>query len=104
MRNLNGYTGAATGANTQFRILGGAVGLAIVINAFNSSLRPALSSFLDPTQLTELLQSNELLATLPTPLQEMTLGAFAEDFQLQWKALLAMIGTQVPAALLMWNR
>ncbi|KAF4625358.1 hypothetical protein G7Y89_g12808 [Cudoniella acicularis] len=93
---------AALGANTQFRYLGGAVGLGIISSILNSMLRPKLAIILNPEQLEAILQSTEILNTLQATQREQVLLAFADGFSLQWKVILAFIVAQIPAAFAMW--
>lgn len=93
---------AALGANTQFRYLGGAIGLGLITSVFNSNLRPRLATILDPEQLYAILQSAEIIKTLSEEQKGLVLEAFAHGFTLQWKVILALISAQVPAAIMMW--
>ncbi|EDO00961.1 hypothetical protein SS1G_03435 [Sclerotinia sclerotiorum 1980 UF-70] len=92
---------AALGANTQFRYLGGAIGLGLITSVFNSNLRPRLATILDPEQLYAILQSAEIIKTLSEEQKGLVLEAFAHGFTLQWKVILALISAQVPAAIMM---
>ena len=92
------------GAVTQFRILGGAIGLAIATNVLNSSVRPALASILNQGQLGAILQSTAAIDVLSPALQEQVRSAFARGYNLQFKALIGLICAEFPATLLMWEK
>lgn len=92
---------AALGANTQFRYLGGAVGLWLITSVLNSKLRPELASILSPEQIAAVLQSAEIIKSLPDAQREQVLSSFASGFTLLWKVILAFICGQVPAAIMM---
>lgn len=92
------------GAVTQARILGGAIGIAIVSTVINNYVRdPAqLPSLLPPEDLKAILISTAAIAELPSAeLQMQVKMVFAHGFSLQWKAILGFIAAQVPAALLL---
>ncbi|TGO51456.1 hypothetical protein BCON_0161g00290 [Botryotinia convoluta] len=93
---------AALGANTQFRYLGGAIGLGLITSVLNSNLRPKLASILDAEQLSAIFQSAEIVKTFPEAQRNQVLLAFGIGYDLQWKVIIAFISAQVPAALMMW--
>jgi hypothetical protein len=88
-------------ANSQFRYLGSAVGLGVVISVFNSQLRPELSSLLSPEQVAAVLRSAEIIKTLPEAQRIQVVEILASGYALQWKVTIALICGQVPASLMM---
>ncbi|KAI1267056.1 MFS multidrug transporter-like protein [Xylariaceae sp. FL1019] len=94
----------ALGAISQFRIMGGAIGLSIATSAFNSLVRHELQLFLSPGQLNALLASPAELNPIIAPaLQEPVRVAFADGYSLQMKILTGLAAGQIPASLLLWQ-
>jgi hypothetical protein len=93
-----------TAAIGQFRILGGAVGLAIVTTIFNRSMRPKLLRLLLPAQVDALLEYTSTLATFPEATQLAVRSSLGEGFNLQMTVLIGFAAAQLPATLLMWKK
>ncbi|KAK4112255.1 major facilitator superfamily MFS-1, partial [Canariomyces notabilis] len=93
----------AMGAVAQFRVMGGAIGLAIVTTAFNGLVRGRLGDQLAPGQLEQLLQFPGNIASLPPSVQEAIRVAFADGYALQAKILCGLAAGQIPASFLMWQ-
>lgn len=94
----------AMGAIAQFRAMGGCIGLAIVTATHNSYLRAHLHQFLGSDVVEALLQSTEVIATLPSSTQEKVRGIEAASYNLQMKVLAGFGGGQLLATILMWQR
>jgi hypothetical protein len=92
------------GAVAQFRVMGGAIGLAIVTTAFNGLVRGRLGDQLAPGQLEQLLQFPGNIASLPPSVQEAIRVAFADGYALQAKILCGLAAGQIPASFLMWQK
>ena len=90
----------AMGANTQFRYLGGAVGLGIVTVTLNSYVRSHLSGLLTPSDIINVLQSSDNIAMLNAETQARVLLVFANGFLLQWKIICGFVGLQIVANVL----
>ena len=84
--NLLILSAVAMGAVTQFRALGGVVGLSIGANVLNSHVKSSLAHLLSPEQLGGILESTEIIAKLPESLQFMIRKTFADGYNLQMKA------------------
>ncbi|KAG8531949.1 uncharacterized protein KY384_003585 [Bacidia gigantensis] len=93
-----------TAAIAQFRLLGGAVGLAIVTTVMNRSIAPRLSEFLAPKQVDILLESTSVLGMFSESIQSEIRSVFSYGHNLQMKALIGFAAAQVPATLLMWGK
>ncbi|MCJ1358859.1 MAG: hypothetical protein MMC33_008859 [Icmadophila ericetorum] len=94
----------AMGAVTQFRALGGVVGLSIGANVLNSHVKSSLAHLLSPEQLGGILESTEIIAKLPESLQFMIRKTFADGYNLQMKATIAFSATQILMLALMWEK
>ncbi|KAF2758475.1 MFS multidrug transporter-like protein [Pseudovirgaria hyperparasitica] len=93
---------SALGANTQFRYLGGAVGLGVITAVLNARLHPSLGHIVDAEEVGAILRSTEAVRTLSVSERDNVLHLFADGFALQWKVILAFISAQVPVAIMMW--
>lgn len=94
----------ATAAVIQFRLMGGAVGLAIVTTVFDGVVRPKLEHILSLAQLRALLQSTAVIEKFQPELQSRVRSIFAEGFNMQMRIMIGFGAAQIPAALLMWRK
>lgn len=93
------------GAITQYRALGGVVGLSIATNVFNDYVRSQLSRFLTPEQLSTLLQSvTSGINELPSGLQPTVRATFGAAYDLQTKVMIGLATAQVLAVSIMWEK
>ena len=93
------------GAITQFRALGGVIGISITTNVFNSYIRSHLATALTPGQITDLLQSVENnIASLPPDIESFVRSTFASAYDLQTKVMIAFAVAQILAIALMWEK
>ncbi|KAH6675884.1 hypothetical protein B0J14DRAFT_587496, partial [Halenospora varia] len=93
------------GAITQFRALGGVIGLAIATNAFNDYVQSELSHRLTPSDLKSLLQSvTTTIGLLPVEVQTIVRSTFASAYDLQMKIMIGFAVAQTLAVSLMWER
>jgi len=101
----NHNTAAAMGAITQFRALGGVIGLAIATNVFNDYVRSKLSKQLAPDQLTYLLESVATgIDSLAPDVQMIVRSVFASAYDLQTKTMIGFAAGQALAVSLMWEK
>lgn len=89
------------GALAQFRILGGSIGLAVCINVLNNKIKTA--SFLSPDQLNGILESAQVIETLPPSFQEALRRIYAAGYNEEMQVLTAFSGAAVVTTLLMWE-
>ncbi|KAI9842654.1 MAG: hypothetical protein M1837_007021 [Sclerophora amabilis] len=94
----------AMGAVVQFRVMGGAIGLAIVTSVMNSFVKSRLAEILSADQIEAFLQSISMIGTLPPALAEMVRSVLGEGYNLQMKVLIGFAAAQIPAILLMWQK
>jgi len=94
----------ATTLIAQFRYMGSVVGVAIVTCILNSYMVSHLSEILTPAQIDAVLQSTEVVGTLPGELRHAVQMLFAKGYNLQMRVLIGFSAAQIPAALLMWQK
>lgn len=91
-------------AVTQFRAIGGVVGLSIGTNVLNSHVKSIFGSILSAEQLSSLLESTEIIAKLPESLQAVVRSTFADGYNLQMRAMIAFSAGQILMLALMWEQ
>ena len=84
--------------------MGGLIGLAIVSTVMNSYVTSKLDSILSPQQVSDILSTNSIAASLQPAVQQQVKSVFADGYTLQMKILTGLVAGQIPAALLMWQR
>ena len=94
----------ALGSVTQFRIMGGVIGLAIVTTVQNSFVRHRLSQSLSPNQIDQFLQSPEAAALFSPEIQLAIKKTFTDGFNIQLKILAGFAAAQIPSSLMMWQK
>ena len=93
----------SSGALLQFRVFGGALGLALASALMNSYLTSHLSHSIGEVYLAALLQSTEAIKGFPVEVQRLVLERFAEGYGLQMKILAGFAGLQVACVGLLWR-
>lgn len=93
----------SSGALLQFRVFGGALGLAIASAVMNSRLSSHLSHSISSEYLAAVLQSTEAIKGFPVDVQRLVLETFAEGYNLQMKMLAGFAGLQVLCVGLLWR-
>ena len=94
----------ALGSVTQFRIMGGVIGLAIVTAAYKGYIQSHLGSFLTPEEMSQLLESAHNILLFDANKQDQIREAFARGYNIQFRILIAFAAAQIPSSLLMWQR
>lgn len=97
-------TAVATAAVIQFRLMGSAIGLAIVTTVFNGVVRPKLEHIISFAQLGDLMQSTAVIENLQPELQSRVRSIFAVGFNVQMQIMIGFGASQIPAALLFWQK
>lgn len=92
------------GSVTQFRVMGGAIGLAIITSAFNGLVRSRLETLITQDQLAQLLKYPGAIVSFPTDVQDAIPIAFAEGYKLQLKIMAGLAAGQFPVTFLMWQK
>ena len=93
----------SSGALLQFRVFGGALGLALASAVMNSYLTSHLSHSIGSEHLAAVLQSTEAIKGFPIDMQRLVLQKFAEGYDLQMKTLAGFAGFQVLCVGLLWR-
>ena len=93
----------SSGALLQFRVFGGALGLALASAVMNSYLTSHLSHSIGSEYLAAVLQSTEAIKAFPIATQQLVLENFAEGYNLQMKILAGFAGLQVLCVGLLWR-
>lgn len=94
----------SSGALLQFRVFGGALGIAIATTVMNSSLTSHLTRTIGPERLAAVLQSTAAIREFPLEMQKTVLKAFAEGYNLQMKILTGFAAVQLVAVGLLWRK
>ena len=102
-QNIRTVVAVVMGAITQFRIMGGAIGLGVATNILNVYVRSHLAGSVTPTLVTRLLQSTEEIESLDPASQAVVRAIFGHGYNLQMKAMIGFAAAQVPASLLVWG-
>jgi hypothetical protein len=94
----------ALGGVTQFRVLGGTVGVAIATNLLYNHVKNSLSSILRSDQLGVVLQSTQMIETLEPALQKHVRMVFAAGYNKGVGAMLGFAAAEFLSILLMWEK
>ncbi|KAF2798438.1 MFS general substrate transporter [Melanomma pulvis-pyrius CBS 109.77] len=94
----------AMGAITQFRVMGGAIGLSIVNTVMHGLLRSRLSPILHPAQLNKVLDSTQAIIELPPAVREEVVLKFSEGYNVQMMILAGLAAGQIIGTLVMWKK
>ncbi|KAF2184758.1 MFS general substrate transporter [Zopfia rhizophila CBS 207.26] len=92
-----------TATISQFRILGGIIGIAIVTSVSTPYLRDHLQSILPQGLVQLLLSKTEAMGKLPSDVWEKVRAIFGEAYNLQMKVMIGFAVAQLPATALMWT-
>lgn len=98
------HSAVANGAITQFRILGGSLGLAIVTCATGPTLRSRLLEVLSLDQTDLVLDRTEMILALPSESQSVVRGLFGDTYNRQMTILIGIAAAQVLVACIQWQR
>ncbi|KAL9621738.1 MAG: hypothetical protein Q9160_003856 [Pyrenula sp. 1 TL-2023] len=93
-----------TGAVTQFRILGGVIGLSIVTSVSLRSIRENLSSVVPPLQVETLLDRTDTIQLLQGATRKAVREIFGNGYNLQMTILIGFAAAQSLGIVLMWRR
>lgn len=92
-----------TAANSQFRILGGLVGLAIVVSVSTPYVRSHLADVLSPDLVMLILEKTETIKELSADIALQVHTIFGEAYNLQIMIMIGFAAAKVPVTALMWT-
>ncbi|ORY17866.1 putative multidrug resistance protein fnx1 [Clohesyomyces aquaticus] len=98
------FTATSTSASVQFRILGGAIALATVTAAMNSTIKPELAALVSQEELAHLLRTTTAIHILEQPIRMYVQMIFMDGYNLQLKILVGFAAAEIPATCLIWQR
>jgi hypothetical protein len=102
--SLTSSKAVGTAAITQFRVLGGILGLAIVISVGNRVIRSELLQVLPVETVDQLLQTTGIIQQLPASTQAAVRLIFGKGYSLEMKILIGFAAAQLPCTALMWKK
>jgi hypothetical protein len=92
------------GTTTQFRLMGGAIGLAITTSVLNGFIRSHLSKVLSIDDIVALLQTSQTLENFDPIVQAQIRQVFAAGYTLQIKIVIGFAAGQILASAIMWQK
>lgn len=104
LSSLIALTATSTSAVVQLRMLGGALGLALVTATMNSSLKHTLTQMLSSQQVVQVFRTTETIGHLPEPVKTAVREAFLKGYNTQLHILVGFAAAQVPATFLIWQK
>ncbi|KAI9668868.1 MAG: hypothetical protein M1831_000938 [Alyxoria varia] len=93
----------AMSAINQFRLVGGATGLAICANVMGNYVERRLNGILPPSAVRRVLESFSQISTVAVAQQEEARAIFGEGFNLEMRVLIGFCAAQIPASFLIWG-
>jgi len=102
--STNPALATANGALVEFRILGGAIGIAIMASILENHLNSHLANLITPDQLSTLKKTTAIIKEFPPELREKVLRVFADGYQLQMKVTTGFAALQPFAIALLWKK
>lgn len=97
-------TAIAGGALLQFRVFGGALGIAIATTVMNSVLTSRLTHTIGPKKLAAVLQSTTVIRDFPSEMRKSVLDAFADGYNLQMQIMTGFAGVQLLLVGMLWRK
>jgi len=90
-------------ATSQFRILGGLVGIAIVVSVSTPFIRSRLMDIVEPETAYMLLARTEIVKTLTPEVAADVRSLFGKGYNLQVRILIGFAVAKLPATAMMWT-
>lgn len=94
----------AIGTGLQLRMLGGAVGIAVVNSKFNSYLRAKLPGVLQEPQLSAVLHSASSIEMLPLEVQSQVRKVYGEAYNWQMRVTIGFAAAGFLIVPLIWQK
>lgn len=92
-----------TASMSQFRVLGGLIGIAVATSLSTPYIRTHLAETLSPQLALSVLESTETIFSLSQANREHVRVAFGEGLNLQIKLAIGFAAAQIPTTALMWT-
>lgn len=92
------------GAVTQFRTLGGTIGLAVGATILNNHLASSLPNHLTPSEMQSISDSVQFMDSLPAPTRTAVRSVFSEGYNKQLRTMLYFSVAVLVSLTLMWDR
>lgn len=92
------------GAASQFRQMGGSIGIAIVTAVFNSYVTSPLSNLTGTSDLTAVEGLGQYLGDLQASTQNEVRLILGQGYNRQMLVLCGLAAAQIPAGFLLWRR
>ena len=89
---------------TQFRIMGGLIGLAVVSAVSRNVISSDLKGFLTQDQVNSILQSTDNIISFAPSIQSQIRSVFAVGYNIQIKILIGFSAAQILSSILMWQK
>jgi hypothetical protein len=94
----------STSAVVQFRMLGGALILAVITAVMNNEVKHTLLQFLSHKDLQDIFRTTEAIQGLIEPARTMVKETFLKGYNMQLRILIGFAAMEIPATLLMWQK
>ncbi|ORY12828.1 putative multidrug resistance protein fnx1 [Clohesyomyces aquaticus] len=94
----------STSGAVQFRLLGGAIAVAIVTAVMNNDVRRTLLPIIGPEDLAQILRTTETIEELKEPLRTIVRDVFLKGYNMQLRIIVGFAAAGIPATLLMWQQ
>jgi hypothetical protein len=100
---LLSFTAVGSAASSQFRILGGLVGIAIVVSVSTPYIRSRLTNIVSHEMALLLLEKTEAIALLEPDDAANVKSLFGKGYNLQVRILIGFAVAKLPVTALMWT-
>lgn len=94
----------STSAVVQFRMLGGALILAVITSIMNSELKRTLVTVLSSEELARIFRTTKAIQELADPIRTVVNDEFLKGYNMQLRILIGFAGAEIPATLIMWQK
>ncbi|OAG06096.1 MFS multidrug transporter-like protein [Paraphaeosphaeria sporulosa] len=92
------------GAVLQFRVLGGALALAVATTVWNNYATTRLQHLLPPDQLSMILKSTGAVSLLPEPAKRQVMEVLVRSYNQRTRVLIGFTAAQFVAVMMLWRR
>lgn len=104
MLMLYSTTAVAGGALIQFRMFGGALGLAVASNVLNNHFRSSLVKVVTADQLSTLMRSTATIRLFSPEIQAQIIQVLSDGYNMQMKIMAGFAGAQLLTVGTLWRK